>query len=485
MADDLPMKTIPLYEQVAEKVSHLIHQGTLQTGDRVPSVRRLRADLGVSVSTVLEAYRLLESEGLIEARPQSGYYVRGQRQLPPEPSISTPKPIATEVGVAALVSEVLAAARDPAMIPLGASGNSPDLLPTLKLNQILAKVARQAGPSSNLYDLPPGQESVRRRIARRSLTWGGSLTAEDLVMTCGCMESINLCLKAVAKPGDTIAIESPAFYGFLQILESLGMKALEIPTHPREGVSLAALELAIRTHPIKACLFTPSFNNPLGSCMPEAHKQQMVEMLSQAQIPLIEDDVMGELYFSDASQDGKAERRPKPAKAFDLEGMVLLCSSFSKDLAPGYRVGWTAPGRFKAQVERLKHSNTIANATLPQLAIAEFLQNGSYDHHLRRLRKAYASQVQRITQAIRQFFPEGTKVTRPSGGFLLWVELPKSVDSLQLYRQALEHQISIVPGPIFSTTQQYRHCIRLSCGYPWSCEIEQALAVLGHLAKQL
>lgn len=194
---------------------------------------------------------------------------------------------------------------------------------------------------------------------------------------------------------------------------------------------------------------------------------------------------MGELYFSDASQDGKAERRPKPAKAFDLEGMVLLCSSFSKDLAPGYRVGWTAPGRFKAQVERLKHSSTIANATLPQLAIAEFLQNGSYDHHLRRLRKAYANQVQRITQAIRQFFPEGTKVTRPSGGFLLWVELPKSVDSLQLYRQALEHQISIVPGPIFSTTQQYRHCIRLSCGYPWSCEIEQALAVLGHLAKQL
>lgn len=476
MANHLLTKASPLYEQVAEKIAHLIHQGTLKAGERVPSVRRLRIDLGVSVSTVLEAYRLLESEGLIEARPQSGYYVRGQRQLPPEPSISAPKPVATEVGVAALVSEILAVARDPAMLPLGASGHSPDLLPTLKLNQILAKVARQAGSSSNLYDLPPGQESVRRRIALRSLTWGGSLTAEDLVMTCGCMESINLCLKAVAKPGDTIAIESPAFYGFLQVLESLGMKALEIPTHPREGVSLAALELAIRTQPIKACLFTPNFNNPLGSCMPEEHKQQLVEMLTQAQIPLIEDDVMGELYFG--------ERRPKPAKAFDTEGMVLLCSSFSKDLAPGYRVGWTAPGRFKAQVERLKHSSTIANATLPQLAVAEFLQSGSYDHHLRRLRKAYAAQVLRLTQAIQQFFPEGTKVTRPSGGFLLWVELPKSVNSLQLYRQALEHRISIVPGPIFSTTQQYRHCIRLSAGYPWSSEIEQALAVLGHLAKQ-
>jgi DNA-binding transcriptional MocR family regulator len=475
MSDQLP-KAMSLYEQVAQKIAYLIHQGTLQAGERVPSVRKLRSDLGVSVSTILEAYRLLESEGLIEARPQSGYYVREHRPLPPEPSISASKPVVTDVGVAALVSEVLAAARDPEMIPLGASGNSAALMPTQKLNQILAKLARQADVSSNSYDLPPGQESVRRRIARRSLTWGGSLTADDLVLTCGCMEAINLCLKAVAKPGDTIAIESPVYYGFLQVLESLGMRALEIPTHPREGVSLAALELAIRTHPIKACLFMPNFSNPLGSCMPDTHKQQLVTMLTQAGIPLIEDDVMGELYFG--------ERRPQPAKAFDSEGMVLLCSSFSKDLAPGYRVGWTAPGRFKAQVERLKHSSTIANPALPQLAIAEYLQSGSYDHHLRRLRKAYGMQIQRITQSIRQFFPDGTKVTRPSGGFLLWLELPESVDALQLYRQALQQRISIVPGSVFSTTPHYRHCIRLSCGYPWSDQIEQALAVLGHLAKQ-
>jgi DNA-binding transcriptional MocR family regulator len=280
----------------------------------------------------------------------------------------------------------------------------------------------------------------------------------------------------VAKPGDTIAVESPVFYGFLQILESLGMKALEIPTHPRDGISLDALEVAIRTHSIKACLLIPSFSNPLGSCMPEANRRQLVEMLTRVQIPLIEDDAFGELYFGD--------HRPKPAKAFDTEGIVLLCSSFSKDLAPGYRVGWTAPGRFKRQVELLKHSSTIANPTLPQLAIAEFLQNGGYDHHLRQLRKASAAQVQRVSQAIAQFFPKGTKVTRPTGGFLLWVELPQSVDSLQLYRQALQQKISIVPGPIFSTTQQYQHCIRLNCGYPWSSRIEQSLAVLGHLAAQ-
>ncbi|MBD3880890.1 PLP-dependent aminotransferase family protein [Phormidium tenue FACHB-886] len=468
----------PLYEQVADRIAKLIQQGTLRAGDRIPSVRQLRSQLGVSVSTVLEAYRLLESEGLIEARPQSGYYVRiTQGDLPPEPSISTPGDVATVVGVGSLVSEILAAARDPDRVPLGASGASPLLLPTLKLNQILAKVARHAEPSTNLYDLPPGNETVRRRIARRSLGWGGSLTAEDLIITCGCMEAINLCLKAVARPGDTIAIESPVFYGFLQILESLGMKALEIPTHPRDGVSLTALEAAIQTHSVKACLFTPSFSNPLGCCMPEEKRQQLAELLRRSQIPLIEDDIFGELYFGD--------RRPKPVKAFDTEGWVLLCSSFSKDLAPGYRVGWTAPGRFNPLVQRLKHASTIANPTLPQLAIAEFLQSSGYDHHLRQLRKAYAAQTQQVIQAIGQFFPEGTKVTRPQGGFLLWVELPEAIDSLALYRQAMEQKISIVPGLIFSASQKYQNCIRLNCGNPWSEELEKGLATLGHLAWRL
>jgi DNA-binding transcriptional MocR family regulator len=475
MNESKSLKSIPLYEQVADKVARLIQQGTLQTGDRIPSVRQLRSQLGVSVTTVLEAYRLLESEGLVEARPQSGYYVRaGQQDLPPEPSISAPEAIATPVGVGSLISEILAAARNPKMVPLGGSANSPALLPTLKLNRVLAKIARHADVGSNVYDLPPGNEHVRRRIARRSLTWGGSLTAEEIVTTCGCMESLNLCLKAVAKPGDVIVVESPVFYGFLQILESLGMKALEIPTHPRDGISLEALETAIRTHPVKACLLTPNFSNPLGSCMPEANKQQLVEMLTQAQIPLIEDDVSGDLYFDSS--------RPKPAKAFDREGLVLLCSSFSKVLAPGYRLGWTAAGRFQPQVERLKYANTLSNPVLLQLAIAEFLQSGSYDHHLRQLRQTYAIQVQRMSQAVSQFFPKGTKITRPQGGFLLWVELPVTVDALELYRQAMQQNISIVPGSIFSTTQKYQNCIRLNCGYPWSREVEQAVNVLGQLA---
>lgn len=464
-----------LYEQVVDRIAALINRGTLRPGERVPSVRRLSSQLGVSISTVLQAYFVLEDRGLIEARPQSGFYVKLRlRELPPEPKPSHPYPAATRVGVADLVAKFFQAARNPDFVPLGAAIPSFDLLPANQLNRITAWIARHQGQQGMKYDFPPGNEALRRQVARRSLDWGCSLSPDDIVTTCGAMEALNLCLRAVAKPGDTIAIESPTFYGILQAIESFGMKALEIPTHPRDGIDLGALETAIKKNKVKACLLVPNFNNPLGSCVSDKNKKQLVEMLARRRIPLIEDDIYGDIYFGNV--------RPKVAKAFDKEGTVLLCSSFSKTLAPGYRVGWIAPGLFKLQVEHLKSVNTFATATLPQMVVARFLESGGYDRHLRKLRKALASQVQRVSLSISQSFPKGTRVTRPAGGFVLWVELPKSVDSLELYRKALEKKISIAPGPIFSAKQKYQNFIRLSCGQPWSDKLEQALVTLGRLA---
>jgi DNA-binding transcriptional MocR family regulator len=381
---------VHLYEQVADWISGLIERGTLRPGERIPSVRRLSSQQKVSISTVLQAYFLLENWGLIEARPQSGFYVRlYRRDLPSEPKISDPPLTAQPVSIGDLVSQVFEAARDPGIIPLGAACPSPELFPTLRLNRILASVARREGYLINTYDFPPGNLELRRQIARRSLEWGCSLSAEDIVTTYGCMEALNLCLRAVAQPGDTIAVESPTYFGVLQAIESLKMKALEISTHPRTGISLEALEGAIKRHRVRACVVMANFHNPLGSCMPDENKKQLVELLTRREIPLIEDDIYGDLYFGTI--------RPKAAKAFDRQGLVLLCSSFSKTLAPGYRVGWMVPGRFKRQVERLKFMTTAGGARLPQMAIAEFLQNGGYDHYLRRIRKAYAGQVQRMT----------------------------------------------------------------------------------------
>jgi DNA-binding transcriptional MocR family regulator len=251
------------------------------------------------------------------------------------------------------------------------------------------------------------------------------------------------------------------------------MKAVEIPMHPRDGIVPDALESAVKRYKIKACVLSANLSNPLGSCMPERNKKAVVELLGCREIPIIEDDIYGDLYFGPT--------RLGAAKAYDKKGLVLLCSSFSKTVAPGFRVGWVAPGRFKSEVESLKFMTSMATATLPQMAIAEFLQSGGYDRHLRRMKKRFADQMRAATDAISRYFPKGTKVTRPLGGYLLWVELPHSVDSLELHAKALRHCISIAPGPIFSPKNRYKNFIRLNCGQLNSEELGRVIANLGRL----
>ncbi|MBW4567183.1 MAG: PLP-dependent aminotransferase family protein [Tolypothrix carrinoi HA7290-LM1] len=465
-----------LYEQVAERLACLIEQGALKPGERIPSVRKLHKQLGVSLSTVLQAYLLLENRGLIEAKPQSGYYVKARFQkLPSESNTSSETSYATWDSINQLVMSLLAASCDPHIVPFGAAIPGAELFPTLKLNRLFTGVSRRLGKQVNTYEVVPGNKLLRHQLARRSLDWSSGISSEEIVTTAGCMEAMNLCLRAVAQPGDTIAIESPTYYGIIQMISSLSMKVLEIPTHPRNGVCLESLEVALKKKQIKACLFTLNFNNPLGSCMPDDDKKRLVEMLARYESPLIENDLQGDLYFGNT--------RPSSAKAFDNEGLVLLCSSFTKTLAPGYRVGWCVPGRYQAQVEYLKFITSVTTSTPVQVTIAEFLQSGGYDQHLRRIRKTYSEQIQCVTQTIYDHFPTNTQATSPTGGYVLWVELPKAVDSLELQRLALAERISIVPGPIFSAEDKYRNFIRLNCGYPWSPILEQGLITLGRLVR--
>ncbi|AKQ70547.1 Transcriptional regulator, GntR family domain / Aspartate aminotransferase [Myxococcus hansupus] len=470
---------VKLYEQVAERLEEAIAAGTLQAGDKLPSVRQLSLRERVSISTVLQAYVHLESLGLIETRPQSGHYVR-RRERPQlaEPQVSRPASSATAVSVSALVASVYKSMGDARIVPFGAASPSPELLPTRRLYRELSALTRDTRDRSILYDVLPGCLELRQQLARRSLDWGCALSPEDFITTCGTSEAIHLCLLAVARPGDTIAIESPAYYGTLQAIEALGLRALEIPCCPRNGMQMEALEAALTRRRIAAVLMVPSFSNPVGSCMPDVRRQRLVNLLAAHDVPLIEDDIYGDLHFG--------PERPRTCKAFDTRGNVMLCGSFSKTLAPGFRVGYVAPGRFRERVELLKFSNSVATATLPQYAIARFLQSGGYDRHLRALRRRLAAQVERMASAVAEFFPAGTRVTRPTGGVLLWVEMPQQVDSLVLHAKALEAGISIAPGPIFSARMDtYRHCFRLSCGHPWTPRIEAAMSTLGALARGL
>ncbi len=467
------------YEQLADDIARSIREGLLARGEKLPSVRQASAARKISPSTVFQAYYLLEARGLISARERSGYYVTGGAQnLPPlpEPDINTDSE-ATQVDVSELVFEVLESTRDRKVVPLGSAFPSPLLFPMARLAKTMSTCVQAMDPWRSVEDISPGDADLRKQIALRYMIDGLQVSPDEIVITNGALEGLNLCLQAVTLPGDTVLIGSPTFYAALQAIERNGLKAVELPCHPREGIDLVAMERALKQHKPSVCWLMTNFQNPLGSLMPDDKKKDMVALLARHNVPLIEDDVYGELYFSD--------ERPKPAKAFDTEGLVMHCSSFSKCLAPGYRVGWTAPGHYAKSVERLKLTTTLATSVPAQITLASYLKKGGYDKHLRGLRHILLLQQIKFIEAIERHFPTGTRLTSPGGGYFLWVKLPDGVNSLELHREALKNGISTAPGPIFSAQRSYRDYVRLNYGHLWSEEIEGAIAILGKITHRL
>ncbi|WP_144172737.1 GntR family transcriptional regulator MpaR [Pseudomonas sp. Kh13] len=464
------------YERFADDIAELIRSGVLGPGQRVPSVRYASQTHGVSPSTVFQAYYLLERRGLIRARPRSGYFVNAHapRQFS-EPQALQPVSESTDVDVSALVFSILDSIKDPNTVPFGSAFPSPELFPLQRLSRSLASASRNMDPRMVVTDLSPGNPQLRRQIALRYMVGGLMLPMEELLITNGALEALNLCLQAVTQPGDLVAIEAPAFYACLQVLERLKLKAVEIPVHPREGMDLSVLAQTLEKHPVKAVWCMTNFQNPVGASMPEAKKQALVELLARHQVPLIEDDVYAELYY--------AQQAPKPAKAFDTQGLVMHCGSFAKSLAPGYRIGWVAAGRFAQKIERLKLMTSLCASMPAQAAIADYLQHGGYDRHLRKLRYALEGQQANMLAAIARHFPAQTRVSQPSGGYFLWLELPEQMDALKLFHMALAQGISIAPGPIFSPTRRFGNCIRLNYGSPWHEDAERAMETLGRIIR--
>lgn len=464
------------YERFADDIAELIRSGVLGPGQRVPSVRYASQTHGVSPSTVFQAYYLLERRGMIRARPRSGYFVNAHapRQFS-EPQALQPVSESTDVDVSALVFSILDSIKDPNTIPFGSAFPSPELFPLQRLSRSLASASRSMDPRMVVTDLSPGNPQLRRQIALRYMVGGLMLPMEELLITNGALEALNLCLQAVTQPGDLVAIEAPAFYACLQVLERLKLKAVEIPVHPREGMDLGVLAQTLEKHPVKAVWCMTNFQNPVGASMPEAKKQALVELLARHEVPLIEDDVYAELYYS--------QQAPKPAKAFDTQGLVMHCGSFAKSLAPGYRIGWVAAGRFAQKIERLKLMTSLCASMPAQASIADYLQHGGYDRHLRKLRYALEGQQANMLAAIARHFPAQTRVSQPSGGYFLWLELPEQMDALKLFHMALAQGISIAPGPIFSPTRRFGNCIRLNYGSPWHDGAERAMETLGRIIR--
>lgn len=467
-----------LYRQIANEISQSIAKGVYVPGDRLPSVRRLAHDRKVSVATAVSAYQLLADQGYVEVRLRSGFYVRSRQHMRTiEPKISVIASPPRLVTGQEMAMALIKAANNPGVVQLGAAVPDPSFLPTRAVGRALSYVMKVQRHQAAGYMMPPGAPELRRQIARRMNESGCTVVPDDVVITAGCQEALTLALRAVTVPGDVVAVESPTFYGLLQVLDSLGLEVLEIPSHPSRGMALDTLAFALERWPVKACVVSPNSNNPLGYTMSEESKLELINLLGKHKIPLIEDDVYGDLYFG--------QHRPSTCKGLAPHADILYCSSFSKTLAPGLRIGWVAAtGERLERIEYLKYVSSIASPTAPQLAAAELLASGRYERYLREVRGSYSCAVARMGNMIMQIFPEGTRISQPQGGFLLWVELPEGTDSFLLAQRALDKGISIAPGSIFSVSGKFSNFIRLSCARVWDSRLEQALLEIGRMIEQ-
>ncbi len=465
------------YQHLANLIAERIEQGLYRHGEKLPSVRALSQEHGVSISTVQQAYQTLETLQLITPQPRSGYFIAPRKAQPPVPAMSRPVQRPVDVTHWDQILTMLDARHDKSIIPFG--GGSPDITqPSLKpLWREMARLVQHHATDIFSYDELAGRRELREQIARLMLDGEAVVSADDIIITSGCHAALAIALLAVCKPGDIVAIESPSFYGTMQLLRGFDIKAIEIPTDPQTGISVEALEMALEQWPIKGVILVPNCNNPLGFIMPDARKRAVLALAQRHDIVIFEDDVYGEL--------ANVYPRPRTIKSWDIDGRVLLCSSFTKTIAPGLRVGWIVPGRYHDRVLHMKYAATGTNVPTTQLAVAAFVREGHYHRHMRRIRQIYQSNMETYTCWLRQYFPCGICVTRPEGGFMLWVELPEMVDMVCVAKQLCELKIQVAPGTLFSASGKYRNCLRINCALPTTEKHREVMEKLGeaiHLA---
>ncbi|AIR01588.1 GntR family transcriptional regulator [Pluralibacter gergoviae] len=463
------------YQRLAQQISEQIALGVWQPGDRLPSLREQVAASGMSLMTVGHAYQLLESQGLVVARPQSGYYVASQvaKPAPPVARVATSE----SVDINTTIFDILQASRDPAVLPFASAFPDPRLFPLAQLNRSLAQVSKRASPLSTIANLPPGNAALRHAIARRYALQGMNISPDEIVITAGALEALNLSLQAVTEPGDWVIVENPCFYGALQALERLRLKALSVPSDVKEGIDLAALAQALRDYPVKACWLMTNCQNPLGVTLTAEKKSRLTALLRQHNAVLIEDDVYGELW--------SGREKPLPAKAWDSDDRVLHCSSFSKCLVPGFRIGWVAAGQHARRIQQLQLMSTLSTSSPMQLALVDYLETRRFDTHLRRLRRQLAERKRLAWQGLLRHLPPEVTIHYSEGGYFLWLTLPEGLDAGELGVRALARGISIAPGKMFSIANSWPSGFRFNTAWGWGEREEIGVKTLGELIRRM
>ncbi len=467
-----------LYRQVIDLITENMESGTLLPGDRLPSLRKMSRTAGVSIPTVRQAYVELERRRRVESRPQSGFYVRhlaaNELVLPTRTTAARP----AHLHCRSLMERVYDGINNPDLVPLGIANPSMAKSAAKTLHRAMKRVMARAEERSLGYASTLGEPSLRRQIAYHYLdTVGAQVEPDEICITNGGQEALLLALSSVASAGDVIAVETPTYHGMLELIDSLGMLAVEIETCPEEGVTLEQLERTFKKHPVKVCMFSTTLGNPLGVSLPDEERTRLVKLLEDYDVALVEDDVYGDLRF-----DGQ---RPMPVQFLGGKARILTCGSFSKTAASGYRIGWVVAGERIDEIARRKRAFSCSSGYLQQLTLADFLASGDYNRHLKSLRPVLKRNSERMQALVAEHFPSETRTSRPAGGSVLWLELPKMVDAEKLFDAAMAAGISIAPGHIFSPCACYLNFIRLSFGHPWTEKTEEAIKWLGQQVAKL
>lgn len=462
-----------LYSQLADKFEEMISSGILEVGNKLPSIRALSKERGVSHSTSYQCYIELEKRGLIEARPKSGYYVRFRPSLLKPCTNTFIENDSETADIDDMIREVLQNSSRNDCVHFSVSVPDNQLLPLVKLKKSAQFVLNHHPAQALSYEKPEGNENLRKQIARQAFNSGIQTTPGEIIITSGCLEAINLALRATTCPGDYVAIESPTYYGIHRTIVSMGLIPVEIETRSDIGIDLNILTQLLKANSISACVFVTNFSNPLGASISDNNKKELIRIMEEYSAQLIEVDIYGDIYFEN--------HRPKTCKGFDVADNVILCSSVSKSLAPGYRVGWIMPGKSYGKVLHLKLNQSVASPTLTQAIVGHFIENGRYDLHMRKLRTILHQHSMRYLKAIHEYFPEDIRVTQPKGGYVFWVALRNGINTYSIYQEALTKGVTFAPGQIFSRKFDFSNCLRLSFGTPFSDKVDKALKTLGEI----
>lgn len=472
---------VPLNEQLASRLRDLVRKGSLGPGEKLPSARELSADAGVNRLTVEAAFARLELEGLIERRQGSGTYVLGRPALASESLRGRGAPVSAWPLWQQLLPKPLLARKALAGLPYDFSRGmgDPSLIPALAFRRALQDVVRVEGPEALGYEDPQGHPALRAAIATVLTSLGLAATAEQILITSGSQQAISLTVRALLKPGDRIVVEEACYDSALKLFQLLGLQVVPAPMDAA-GLDPERLEAVLKRERPGLLYCMPNYQNPTGTVMPASRRQALVRLAAQYNMPILEDDYVGELRY-----DGHAE----PAlKTLDREGGVLYTSTFSKMLMPGLRLGFVmAEGPVLAHLTDWKRSLEIACPSLLQRALANYVSVGRYRRHVRKACGVYRERRDAMVAAVRRHFPRGTRLQAPRGGLFLWVELPEGLEASALLELATVEGVSFASGERFFVQKKGagQSCLRLNFA---ACEIpviEEGIRRMGRLAGRL